>query len=107
MKLVMTIISNNDTERVMTAVADNGYFATRISTTGQFLIDGHTAILIACADERVEKLYEVLKNNVTKRTIKSSGVTSTLHGSLLKQAVDVEEGGAVAFTMDIDKFEKF
>ena len=91
----------------MTAVADNGYFATRISTTGQFLIDGHTAILIACADERVEKLYEILKGSVTKRTVKTQGVTSTIHGSLLKQAVNVEEGGAVAFTMDIDNFEKF
>ena len=107
MKLVMTIISNSDTERVMTAVADNGFFATRISTTGQFLIDGHTAILIACADERVEKLYEVLKKNVTKRTVKTPGVTSTIHGSLLKQAVDVEVGGAVAFTVDIDNFQKF
>ncbi|MBQ9227557.1 MAG: cyclic-di-AMP receptor [Eubacterium sp.] len=107
MKLVMTIISNKDTERVMTAVADNGYFATRISTTGQFLVDGHTAILIACDEERVEKLYDILKQHVTKRMVKTQGVTSTLHGSLLKQAVDVEEGGAVAFTMDIENFQKF
>jgi len=107
MKLVITIISNYDNERVTNAVSENGYFATRISTTGQFLKDGHTAFLIACEDDKVERLYEILKNNVTKRTVKTPGVTSNIHGSLLKQAVDVEEGGAVAFTLDIDNFQKF
>ena len=103
----MTIVSNPDTEKVMAAVAKDGYFATKISTTGQFLVDGHTAILIGCEDDRVEKLYKILKGNVTKRVVKSQRVTSTLTGSLLNQEIDVEEGGAVAFTMDIENFQKF
>lgn len=107
MKLVMTIVSNSDTEKVLAAVAQNGYFATKVSTTGQFLVDGHTAIIIGCADEKVEKLYEILKNNVTKRVVKTPGVTSTITGSLLNQAVDVEEYGAVAFTINVDDFQKF
>ena len=107
MKLVMTIVSNSDTEKVMDAVAQNGYFATKISTSGQFLRDGHTAILIGCEDEKVEKLYEVLKSNVKKRVVKSPGVKSTVSGSLLNQEIDVEEYGAVAFTMDIENFQKF
>lgn len=107
MKLVMTIISNSDVEKVLAAVAQNGYFATKISTSGQFLVDGHTAILIGCADERVEKLYEILKSNVKKRVIKTPGVKSTISGSLLNQAVDVEEYGAVAFTINIEDYQKF
>ena len=107
MKLVMTIISNSDVEKVMDAVSNAGYFATKISTTGQFLVDGHTAVLIGCDDEKVPTLYEILKNNVTKRTVHTPGVKSTISGSLLNQAVDVEVGGAVAFTMNIDDFQKF
>lgn len=107
MKLVITIISNSDVERVSDNLAQNGYFSTKISTTGQFLIDGHTALLIGCDDEKVEALYEILKSSVTKRTVRTPGVTSTLAGSLLKQAVDVEEYGAVAFTLDVDSFQKF
>ncbi len=107
MKLVITIISNKDTEKVLDAVALNGYFVTKISTSGQFLVDGHTALLICCENDRVEKLYSVLKKSVTKRKIKTQGVTSTLTGSLLNSAVDVEEYGAVAFTTDIEHFEKF
>lgn len=107
MKLIMTIVSNSDTENVLAAIAKNGYFATKVSTTGQFLVDGHTAILIGCADEKVENLYEILKNNVTKRVVKTPGVTSTISGSLLNQAVDVEEYGAVAFTINVEDFQKF
>ena len=85
----------------------HGYFATKVSTTGQFLVGGHSAILIGCKDEEVEKLYELLKANVTKRVVKTPGVTSTVSGSLLNQAVDVEEYGAVAFTINVEDFNKF
>ena len=107
MKLVMTVISNSDVEKVMNEIANNGYSATKISTTGQFLVEGHTAVLIVCDDERVEKLYEVLKISVSKRVVRTPGVTSTLHGSLLNQSVDVEEGGGIAFTINVEEFQKF
>lgn len=107
MKLVITIISNNDVEKVLDALVLNGYFATKISTSGQFLVDGNTALLICCEDERVDRLYSLLKETVTKRKIKTQNVKSTLTGSLLNQAVDVEEYGAVAFMTDIERFEKF
>lgn len=107
MKLVITIISNSDVEKVMSEIGSNGYSATKISTTGQFLVDGHTAILIVCDTERVEKLIEIIKSSVTKRTLKTHGVTSTIHGSLLKQSVDVEEYGGVAFVVPVEEFLKF
>lgn len=107
MKLVITIISNADVERVSDNLSKEGFFATKISTTGQFLIDGHTALLIGCDDDKTEGLYDILKNSVTKRVVRSTGVTSTIAGSLLKQAVDVEEYGGVAFTLDVDSFQKF
>lgn len=107
MKLVMAIISNKDTEKVLDSVAKHGYFVTKVSTNGQFLVDGHTAMLIGCEDDKVEKLYDLIKNNVTKRTVKTPGVTSTVDGSLLNKAVDVEEYGAVAFTIDVENFSKF
>ncbi len=107
MKLVMTIVSNKDSENVLSVLSQNGYFSTKVSTTGQFLVGGHSAILIGCKDEEVEKLYELLKANVTKRVVKTPGVTSTVSGSLLNQAVDVEEYGAVAFTINVEDFNKF
>ncbi len=107
MKLVIAIISNKDCDKVMAAIAEKKYFVTKISSKGQFLVDGNTTLMICCTDDRVEELYDVIKNNVTCRIIRTPGVTSTVDGSLLKQAVDVEEYGAVAFSVNIEDFQKF
>ncbi|MBQ8077674.1 MAG: cyclic-di-AMP receptor [Eubacterium sp.] len=107
MKLVMTIISNSDVDKVLAVAAREGYSATKIATTGQFLVDCHTAVIVGCDDDKVEKFYSILKDNVKKRTVKTCGVKSTLSGSFLKQEIDVEEHGAVAFTLDVEDFHKF
>lgn len=107
MKLVISIISNKDIERVLSAISSKGFYATKISTVGQFLTGGHTVIFCGTDDEKVPVLFDIIKNNVTKRIIKTHGVTSTLTGSLLKAPVDVEEGGAIAFTLNVEDYQKF
>ncbi len=107
MKLMVIIVSNKDAENVLNALSANGFFATKFSTTGQFLVDGHTTFLVGCKQEKVNDLYGLLKENVTKRVVKSSGVTSTVTGSLLNKAVDVEEYGCVTFAINIEDFNKF
>lgn len=107
MKLVISIVSNSDVDKVVSALGNSGFYVTKISTKGQFLVDGNTTMLSACKDEEVPKLYDIIKNNVSKRTIKTPGVTSTIHGSLLNQSVDVEVGGATAFSINIEDLVKF
>lgn len=106
MKLVIAILGNNDIEKVLAATSKEGFFATKIATVGQFLKAGHTAIFVGTEEDKVEKLFELIKDNVTKRTIKTHGVTSTMEGSLLNQPIDVEEHGAVAFVINVDEFRK-
>lgn len=106
MKLVMAVISNKDIGKVMAALSSEGFFVTRISTAGQFLTDGHTTVFMGTDDEKVEKLFEVIEKNVTKRVVRQFGVESTIEGSLLKKPVDVEEYGAVAFVINVDEFRK-
>lgn len=106
MKLVMAVISNKDVSKVLDAITKEGFFSSRISTTGQFLADGHTTLFIGTEDHKVEQLFDVLVKHVTKRVVRQVGVASTLEGSLLRQPVDVEEYGAVAFVINVDEFRK-
>lgn len=107
MKLIITIISNKDIEKVLEALSRAGFFATKISTTGQFLEEGHACIFIGVEEEKIEKVFDVLSGNVTKRIVRQYGVNSTVSGTLLKQPVDVEEYGGVAFVIDVEDFRKF
>lgn len=106
MKLVIAIVSNKDLPKVLASTSAEGFFATKISTAGQFLEGGHTTILFGVDDCKVENLFDILQNNITKRIVRQTGVESTLEGSLLKKPVDVEEYGAVAFVVNVDDFRK-
>ncbi len=88
-------------------ISNHDYFATKISTTGQFLEGGHSCIFIGVEEEKTDEVFDVLSKNVTKRIIRQHGVNSTVAGTLLKQPVDVEEYGGVAFVIDVEAFRKF
>lgn len=107
LKLVITIISNKDIEKVLEALSKAGFFATKISTTGQFLEGGNSCIFVGVEQDKIEEVFDVLGKNVTKRIIRQHGVNSTVAGTLLKQPVDVEEYGGVAFVIDVENFRKF
>lgn len=107
MKLIITIVSNKDTETVLGNLAKSGFSATKISTTGQFLEDGHSCLFIGVKKEKTDEVMDILQKSVTKRVIRQRGIKSTLQGTLLQQPIDVEENGGVAFVLDVEEFKKF
>lgn len=107
MKLIIAIISNKDVQNVLDSLSKNGFSATKVSTTGSFLEGGHSCLFIGVDEARLDEAFEVIKGAVTKRVVRQYGVQSTLTGTLLKQPVDVEEYGGVAFVIDVEDFIKF
>lgn len=107
MKLIITIVSNKDTENVLGNLAKSGFNATKISTTGQFLTEGHSCLFIGVKKEKTEEVMEILQSSVTKRIVSQRGIKSTLQGTLLQQPIDIEENGGVAFVIDVEEFKKF
>lgn len=106
MKLAIVILSNKDLSNVLAATSAEGFPSTKIATAGQFLESGQTTVLYGVEEEDVEKLFDIIENNITKRVIRREGVESTLEGSLLKKPVTVEEYGAVAFVVDVEQFRR-
>ncbi|MCD7723691.1 MAG: cyclic-di-AMP receptor [Clostridiales bacterium] len=107
MKLIFAIISNKDVEKVLAALSESGFRSTRISTMGQFLENGHSCIIVGDEEKHVDSILSIIENNVTKRVVRSYGVSSTLAGSLLKQPVDVEENGGIAVVIDVEQYKRF
>lgn len=107
MNLIISIVSNKDTEKVLDELCKAGFPATKISTTGQLLEGGHSCLLIGVKKEKTEEVLSLLEKNVTKRVVTQHGIQSTLAGTLLKQPVDVEEYGGIAFVIDVEEFRKF
>ena len=59
MKLILAIINNDDSVRASSELNRKGFFVTRLSTTGGFLMVGNTTLLIGTEDGDVDKVKEI------------------------------------------------
>ena len=106
MKLVIAIVSNDDSAAVTSVVTEHGYFMTKLSTTGGFLRAGNTTLLMGTDDEKVPELIELIKSESKRRT---EIVPSTARYDIGRYAsfpVEVQVGGATIFVLNVDQFER-
>jgi len=108
MKLIMAIVSNDDSLNIMPKLSEKGYFVTMLSTTGGFLRVGNTTLLIVTEDENVEEVKRLFSEYCSARK-KISPSTESLGKGLKTHGlpVSVTVGGASFFVLNVDRFEKF
>lgn len=63
MKLILTIISDNNSDPVSQALITDGFRVTRIASTGGFFRRGSTTLLIGVSDDQVDAAIDVIRNN--------------------------------------------
>lgn len=66
MKLIIAIVNDSDSEKVIHSLTSENYRVTFIASTGGFLRRGHSTFLIGVEDEKVEKAIEIVKQNTTE-----------------------------------------
>jgi uncharacterized protein YaaQ len=105
MKLIMAIVSSDDSRDVVSRLTKAGFRATVISTTGGFLREGNTTVFIGTEDDRVPAAIEVLRQSCRRRTQWVSPLP-TLEGPGLEMSepIEVSVGGAVIFVMNVEQF---
>ena len=99
MKLILAIVNNEDTARATDALMKSGFFVTRLSTTGGFLMMGNTTLLIGTDEERVQMVLGILRQHCTTRTLPPANG--------LRRSDPVTVGGATVFVLGVDQMEKF
>lgn len=105
MKLIMAIVSSDDSRDVLDRLTKNGFRATVISTTGGFLREGNTTLFVGTEDQKVPQAVEVLRQTCQRRTQWVSPLP-TLEGPGLEMSepIEVSVGGAVIFVLDVSQF---
>lgn len=106
MKLVLAIVSNDDSSVVSNALNKENYQVTRLATTGGFLRAGNTTLIIGVDDDRVEGCLEIIGNECSKRTEVVPSTASYDIGRYASFPVEVQVGGATVFVMDVEQFHK-
>jgi len=63
MKMILSIVKDEDTDPVIDALADEGYTVTRIASTGGFLRQGRSTLLVGVAADKVDDAIQVINDN--------------------------------------------
>ena len=61
MKLVVTIVRDQDANRLVEALIAREYRATRVNTAGGFLRRGNATLLVGVEDDEVDEVIEVVR----------------------------------------------
>lgn len=107
MKLIIAVVSNDDSHSLSNALTKENFAVTKLATTGGFLKIGNTTMLIGTEEERVEKCIEIIKEESKQRTELVPSTASYDIGRFATFPVEVQVGGATIFVMDVEQFIKF
>ncbi len=107
MKLIIAVVPNDDSIKTTSALTNEGFIVTRLSTTGGFLMVGNTTLLIGTGDERIDEVKAILKKYCSVR--KQVNATTSSYGRGMKKDGVAEEttvGGATMFVLNVEEYDK-
>lgn len=106
MKLLLAIVSNEDSSAVSKALTKNGFQVTKLATTGGFLSQGNTTLIVGTEDDKVETAVNLIGSE--SKTRKEFAPTSTMYGTdrIITAPVEVTVGGATIFVLNVEQFIK-
>ena len=110
MKLLIAVVQDKDSIRLIESLVDNGYRSTKLASTGGFLKAGNTTLLIGVEDADVQKVMDIIKEICQAReqlVTPMAPVGSNAVESYVPYPIEVLVGGATIFVVDVEKFIRF
>ena len=106
MKLIYAIVCDEDSLLVSQSLTKEGFFATKLASTGSFLMSGNTTFMICTEDDKIDEVIEIIRQNSKRRKHMIPSSAGYGLGSYTPLPVEVTVGGATVFVTNIERFEK-
>ncbi len=108
MKLIISIVQDEDAGRLVSALMNEGFGVTKLATTGGFLRAGNTTLLVGVSDDKMQEAMNVIEKvcKSRKQIATSPSPVSGSAGMYVPYPVEVMVGGATIFVMDVEQFKK-
>ncbi len=108
MMLIIVVVQDQDVNRLLSALMDKGYSATKLASTGGFLRQGNTTLLIGVEDDKLNEVTAIIKDicKTRKKLVSPLAPVDQTLNTYIPTPVEVEVGGATLFTIKVDSFEK-
>jgi uncharacterized protein YaaQ len=108
MRLVITMVQDQDVNKLLGVLTDHGYSATKLASTGGFLRQGNTTLLIGVEEAQVGELTGLIKDTCHSRKQLLTPLASVgrTMNNYIPNPVEVQVGGATIFVVDVEEFIK-
>jgi uncharacterized protein YaaQ len=109
LKLAVCIVHNRDRGRITDELVKAGFKFTVIGSTGGFLREGNTTILIGTEEPELPTLQRLIGENCQSREqlVNVMPFEAAPPGAFIPSPVKVPVGGAVMFVMNVEQFHRF
>lgn len=108
MKLIAAVVQDKDAGRLLQSLVGMGLKATKLASTGGFLREGNTTLLIGVDDARVDAVLAVIGETCKARQqlVTPMAPIGGPVDSYVPFPVEVVVGGATVFVLDVVRHEK-
>lgn len=114
-KMILAIVRGTDRYDTVSELNKNGFYVTVLSTTGGFLRQKSTTLLICTDEKKIDQAMDILKRVAGRRTETVYHAAYTCSDYCMTSSAVItppiasaqEVGGVVTVVMDVERMEKF
>lgn len=108
MKLIIAIVQDEDSSRLIGNLMNEGYSVTKLATTGGFLRSGNTTLLLGVDESKFDGAMAVIEKVCKSRKQIATSPTpmSGNSGVFTSYPIEVMVGGATIFVLNVEQFTK-
>lgn len=108
MKLIIAIVSDEDSGILADNLSQNGYSTTKLCSSGGFLKSGNTTFLVATDDDKVENAISIISDTCKsrRRLLAPEKLSGSFGAFNMAMPIEVDVGGATVFILNIEQFLK-
>ena len=108
MKLIVAVVQEKDSIKLIEALMVKGYRATKLASTGGFLKEGNTTLLIGVDTDKVPEVLGIIRKTCKSREQLVTPLTPVGGpvDSYVPYPIEVIVGGATVFVVNVEQYEK-
>jgi uncharacterized protein YaaQ len=106
MKLVIAIVNRDDANTVTQNLTKQGFYSTKLASSGGFLLAGNITLLIGVAEEKVQQVIDIIREYSHSRKQLIPATSEMCMNYMPSMPVEVTVGGATVFVVDVERFER-
>jgi len=135
MKLIVAIVHNDDADDLIDGLTTAHFGATRLASTGGFLRQGNTTIIVGVSEEAVDEVVQIItihsqnRRQSVSNPVSITGTNSAKASAKAKNSpapgpveqmlaqslasnpggitVEIQTGRATVFVLDLERYEHF